>query len=112
MQSHTKTLSSGAQMPVFGLGTFAMDNSEVIKTAIIDLGYRMLDCASFYKNEEMVGNALSEVLASSKVTREEMFIVSKVWWDEVEDVEAACKRSMQRLGVEYLDLYLIHWPIA
>lgn len=73
----------------------------------------MLDCASFYKNEEMVGEALNQCLNVEKcVKREEMFIVSKVWWDEVEDVEAACRRSLKKLGVEYLDLYLIHWPIA
>ena len=73
----------------------------------------MFDCASFYKNEELVGKALHELINVDKtVTREEMFIVSKVWWDEVEDVEAACKRSLQKLGLEYLDLYLVHWPIA
>jgi diketogulonate reductase-like aldo/keto reductase len=73
----------------------------------------MLDCASRYKNEELVGEALTHCLNVDKsVTREEMFVVSKVWWDDVEDVEGACRRSMQKLGVEYLDLYLVHWPIA
>ena len=100
-------------MPNFGLGTYKMDNVDVMKAAITTHGYRMLDCASFYKNEELVGEALSHCLNVDKsVTREQMFVVSKVWWDEVEDVEAACRRSMQKLGVEYLDLYLIHWPIA
>ena len=73
----------------------------------------MLDCASFYKNEQIVGQALSQVINVDKsVSRDEMFIISKVWHDEVEDVEAACKRSLQKLGVDYLDLYLVHWPIA
>ena len=44
--------------------------------------------------------------------REDLFVISKIWWDEVEDVEAACKRSLSKLGLEYLDLYLIHWPVA
>ena len=73
----------------------------------------MYDCASFYKNEQIVGEALNEILVKDQsVKREDMFIISKVWWDEVEDVEAACKRSLQKLGLEYLDLYLVHWPIA
>ena len=77
------------------------------------MGYRMYDCASFYKNEEIVGQGLNEILNVDKsVTREEIYIISKVWFDEVEDCEAACKRSMAKLGVEYLDLYLIHWPVA
>lgn len=67
----------------------------MIKQTASQMGYRMFDCASFYKNEELVGQALNELINVDKsVSREEMFIVSKVWWDEVEDVEAACKRSL------------------
>jgi len=73
----------------------------------------MYDCASFYKNEHIVGKALDELLNQDKiVTREELFIISKVWWDEVDDVEAACWRSLKNLGLDYIDLYLVHWPIA
>ena len=72
------------------------------------MGYKMLDCASFYKNEAIVGEALK----GANIKREDISIVSKVWWDEVEDVEAACRRSLDRLQIEYLDLYLIHWPVA
>ena len=81
-------------MPVFGLGTYAMDNYEAMKKAITELGYRMIDCASFYKNEEMVGKVLNEVLEEKVVAREDLFIVSKVYLDELDDIEAACRRSL------------------
>ena len=58
-----------------------------------------------------MGEAIKNVLAKDK-KREDIFIVSKVWLDEVEDCEAACKRSLAKLGVEYVDLYLVHWPVA
>ena len=103
----TLKLSSGQHFPQFGLGCYKLESSEVIEKAI-HMGYKMLDCASFYANEEIVGEALKK----SGVKRDDISIVSKVWWDEVEDVEAACKRSLQKLGVNYLDLYLVHWPIA
>lgn len=61
-------------------------------------------------NEKTVGKALKEVM--EKVERKDMYIVSKVFWDEIEDVEKACRQSIADLGTEYLDLYLIHWPVA
>ena len=57
-----------------------------------------------------MGEALKSILESGKVKREDLFISSKIWVDEVEDVEGACKRSLSRLGLDYLDLYIIHWP--
>ena len=78
----------------------------------MDIGYRLIDTASRYKNEVAVGKGVNLALQSEKVSREEMFVVTKVWIDEVEDVEAACRRSLARLGLEYVDLYLLHWPIA
>ena len=105
------TLNNGMKMPQFGLGTYKMHNSDTVQAACTQLGYRMFDCASFYKNEEMVGRAFNQVIGKS-VKREDMFVISKVWWDEVNDVEAACRRSLAKLGVDYLDLYLVHWPVA
>ena len=98
-------------MPTFGLGTYMMTSAENMEKAVTELTYKMYDCASYYKNEEVVGEAIKKVLGGDK-KREDIFIVSKVWWNEVEDCEAACKRSLAKLGVEYLDLYLIHWPVA
>ena len=108
----TRDLNNGYKMPVFGLGTFSLKDPKLMEKAITTDGYRMLDCASYYKNEELVGEALGNCFNSGSVARDELFIVSKVWVDEVQDCEAACKRSLQKLGLEYLDLYLIHWPVA
>ena len=68
----------------------------------------MFDTASFYKNEQAVGQGIRD----SGIPRDQVFVISKIWWDEVEDCEAACRRSLERLGMDYIDLYLIHWPIA
>ena len=74
-------------MPRFGYGTYKVEKAETMKRAVIDHGYRMFDCASFYKNEAEVGKALTDLIVTDKsVKREEMFIISKVWWDEVDDV--------------------------
>ena len=106
-------LSDGTKMPMFGLGTYAMTDAQTIKKTVSEMGYRMYDCASFYKNEELVGQALKELFEEEKcVTREELYIISKIWWDEVEDVEAACRRSLTKLGLKQLDLYLVHWPLG
>jgi len=80
--------------------------------AITEIGYRFVDTASNYKNEETVGKAIKIAIDSGKVTREELFIVTKVWIDETEDCEAAIKRSLSKLDLEYVDLYLVHYPIA
>lgn len=100
-------------MPRFGLGTCHMTNSETMKKAVTEKSYRMYDCASFYKNEEVVGEALDALFNKEKaVAREDMFIISKCWINEVEDVAAACQRSLKKLGVDYIDLYLVHWPVG
>jgi diketogulonate reductase-like aldo/keto reductase len=97
---------------MIGLGTDGIQDSEIIYKAIVDIGYRLIDTASRYKNEVAVGKGVNFALQSGKVSRKEMFVVTKVWIDEVEDVVAACRRSLGRLGLEYVDLYLLHWPIA
>ena len=90
-----------------------MHDAATIKAAAVDLGYKMFDCASFYKNEEVVGEVFNEMFNVEKTARrEDVFIISKAWWDEVEDVEAACRRSLAKLRVDYVDLYLVHWPVA
>jgi len=109
-QAKTITLNNGETMPTFGLGTYGMTDSGVMAKAFLELGYEMFDTASFYKNEEVVGEAIKEVLKTK--SRSDFHVISKVWWDEVEDVEAACKRSLAKLGIDQLDLYLVHWPIA
>jgi alcohol dehydrogenase (NADP+) len=110
-----KTLYNGAKIPVIGLGTFGSDNydartiANAVKTAI-EMGYRHIDCASVYGNEKEIGEALQEVFAQGIVTREELWITSKVWNDKHKQVVESCKQSLSDLQLDYLDLYLVHWP--
>jgi alcohol dehydrogenase (NADP+) len=111
-----RTLYTGAIMPAIGLGTFGSDHAshEAVARAVIgaaEVGYRHFDCAAVYGNEHLIGQSLKHVTASS-VKREELWITSKLWNDKhaEEDVIPACKKSLGDLGLEYLDLYLIHWP--
>jgi diketogulonate reductase-like aldo/keto reductase len=97
---------------MLGFGTYGINDWNDLVKPILEIGYRSIDCARFYKNEEEVGKAIKFSLDSGQVKREELFIITKLWIDEVEDVESACKRSLARLGLDYVDLYLLHWPIA
>ncbi|MEG7335387.1 glyoxal/methylglyoxal reductase [Bacillus sp. 0102A] len=107
----TVTLHNGVEMPWFGLGVFKVENgseaTESVKAAIKN-GYRSIDTAAVYKNEEGVGIGIKE----SGVAREELFITSKVWNEDqgYETTLAAFEKSLERLQLDYLDLYLIHWP--
>ena len=106
-----KTLASGAKIPAIGLGTFGSDSyhNEEIANAVaiaIGMGYRYIDCAACYGNEEFIGN----VLKNTPVPREALFILSKLWNDQHNNVAAACKKSMKDLQMDYLDCYLVHWP--
>lgn len=107
----TTTLHNGVQMPWFGLGVFKVnEGSEVVESvkAAIRNGYKSIDTAAVYKNEAGVGQALKE----AGVPREELFITTKVWNADqgYESTLAAFESSMEKLGLDYLDLYLIHWP--
>ncbi len=111
-----KSLASGAKMPAIGLGTFGSDNytAQQVADAVVgaaQAGYRHFDCASVYGNEPEVGNALQAVMQSG-VPREELWITSKVWNDRHGDGEviASCRQSLQDLKLDYLDLFLVHWP--
>jgi len=108
----TTTLHNGVKMPWFGLGVYKMEEGkevvESIKTAI-DLGYRSIDTAALYLNEEGVGQAIKE----SSVPRDELFITTKVWNSDqgYDSTLAAFEESISKLGLDYIDLYLIHWPV-
>lgn len=110
-------LSNGHKIPVLGLGTFGSDlyRAEQIAGAVgfaIRNGYRHIDCAPVYMNEKEIGNVLAGLLREGVVRREELWITSKVWNDAHGDGEvlAACEKSLKDLQLDYLDLYLIHWP--
>lgn len=108
----TTTLHNGVKMPWFGLGVFKMKEGEEAVSSVkaaIELGYRSIDTAAFYENETGVGQAILEV----SVPREELFITTKVWNSNqgYETTLAAFDESIKKLGLDYLDLYLIHWPL-
>ncbi|MGZ4032377.1 MAG: aldo/keto reductase [Tumebacillaceae bacterium] len=113
----TTTLHNGVKMPWFGLGVFKVEEGteavDAVKTAIQN-GYRSIDTAAIYGNETGVGQGIREGMAASGVTREELFVTSKVWNADLgyESTIRAYETSLEKLGLEYLDLYLIHWPKA
>ncbi|GGH85582.1 diketogulonate reductase-like aldo/keto reductase [Pullulanibacillus pueri] len=110
--STTTVLNNGVSMPIFGLGVYKAEDGEEVKQAVeaaLEAGYRLIDTASFYKNEAGVGEAIK----ASGIPREELFITTKVWNDQqgYESTLAAFEESRTKLGLESIDLYLIHWPI-
>ncbi|ASS89329.1 glyoxal reductase [Aeribacillus pallidus] len=109
----TVTLHNGVKMPWFGLGVYKVNEGEEVIQAVksaIKAGYRSIDTAAYYKNEEGVGIAIKE----SGIPREELFITTKVWNDDqgYDSTLKAFDDSLNRLGLDYLDLYLIHWPVS
>jgi alcohol dehydrogenase (NADP+) len=111
-----RKLSSGAKMPAIGFGTFGSDhvNHSVVADALkfaASVGYRHFDCASVYGNENQIGRVLHDLIGNS-IRREDIWLTSKLWNDKhgEEDVFTSCKKTLADLQVNYLDLYLIHWP--
>lgn len=107
----TMVLNNGAAMPRFGLGVFQTEVGTETENAVrwaLEAGYKAIDTAALYRNEAEVGR----IVRSGIVPREEVFVTSKVWTSDLsyERTKAAFDRSMQRLGLDYVDLYLIHWP--
>ena len=116
MASKTVKLNNGKDIPLVGLGTWKSPEGQVYEAvkAAIDVGYRHFDCAYAYGNEEEVGRALKETIAAGKVKREELFITSKLWntYHKRERVHLCLDQSLKALGLDYLDLYLMHWPLG
>ncbi|BBI36461.1 aldo/keto reductase [Cohnella abietis] len=112
----TTTLHNGIAMPWFGLGVFkAEEGAELVQAvkSAIKHGYRSIDTAAIYQNEKSVGQGIREAIVDTQISREDLFITSKVWNADLgyESTLAAYETSLNKLGLEYLDLYLIHWPV-
>lgn len=110
------TLRTGAHLPAFGLGTWKSKPNEVYEAVRVALeaGYTHLDCAAIYQNEDEVGRAIKDAFKAGDITRDKLWVTSKLWNDAHarDAVKPALQKTLDDLRLEYLDLYLIHWPVA
>ncbi|MFB7142262.1 aldo/keto reductase [Gottfriedia sp. NPDC056225] len=109
-------LNNGLEMPIIGLGVFQVEDGQVVIDSVkaaIRNGYRSIDTAAIYQNEEGVGQGIKEALEENGLKREDLFITSKVWNADLgyQSSIDAFELSLKKLGLDYLDLYLIHWPV-
>ena len=103
-------LNNGVKIPIIGLGTYQTNPGKETENAVLyalENGYRLIDTAAYYKNEEYIGDAIRK----SEIPREEIFVTTKIWNDDHSDPEKAFNRSLEKLNLDYVDLYLIHWPV-
>lgn len=112
-----KVLNNGVKMPMFGYGTFQVTDAAECKNSVLEAiraGYRLIDTAQAYGNEEAVGAGIKAALDEGLCERSELFITTKVWFRsfETEDCRKSLDESMKKLGVEYIDMVLLHWPFG
>ena len=116
LKQPTLKLNDGSAMPAFGLGTWKSAPDEVYRAVrhALEVGYRHVDCAAIYGNEDEVGRAIGDSIEAGVVERDDLWVTSKLWNDShlPHHVGPALEESLSRLGLDYLDLYLMHWPIA
>lgn len=109
-------LNNGNEIPILGLGTWQSAPGEVYKAvrAALDVGYRHFDLAYNYRNEDEVGKAIGDAIGEGQVRREDLFLTSKLWLTFLREdrVHIGLERTLADLGTPYLDLYLVHWPMA
>ena len=110
------TFKNNDKMPTLGLGTWKSAKGEVYEVVrkAIEIGYRHFDCASFYGNEAEIGNAISDAIKNGDVIREDLWITSKLWNNrhKKDDIQPAFEITLKDLTLDYIDLYLIHWPVV
>jgi diketogulonate reductase-like aldo/keto reductase len=117
MINNKVTLNNGTKMPWLGLGVFRVDDGPELVNAVrhaIKNGYRSIDGAAIYGNEESMGEGIKQGIKEAGIKREDLFITSKLWNADLAYDEAlkAYEKSIEKIGVDYLDLYLVHWPVA
>ncbi|OFO15607.1 aldo/keto reductase [Corynebacterium sp. HMSC22B11] len=107
------TMNDGRQIPQLGFGTFQLSGETCYNAvrAAITAGYRHIDTAAVYGNEEEVGRAIQDAIDAGEVTRDQLFVTTKLWNDSHDRVAGALDASLERLGLDYVDLYLIHWLV-
>ena len=110
------TLNTGANIPVIGLGTWKSNVGEVYQAVrwALKLGYKHFDCASIYNNQQEIGQAFTDAFREDNLKREDIFVTSKLWNDShyPQDVLPELKQTLKELKLDYIDLWLMHWPIA
>ncbi|XP_030566867.1 aldo-keto reductase family 1 member B1 [Drosophila novamexicana] len=108
--------NNGTQIQAIGLGTYSSLGGDCERATLhaIDVGYRHIDTAYFYENEGEVGQAVRQKIAEGVIKREDIFITTKLWshFHEPERVEYACRKTLANFGLDYVDLYLMHWPYS
>ena len=112
MIAETKQLNDGTKIPLIGLGTSRIENPEEIIYNSIKHGVRLIDTAFKYGNEEQIGKGIQRALNDDKINckREDLIIMGKVWINQRNDPEKALKESLERLNLDYIDIYMDHWP--
>lgn len=108
------TLNNGRRIPLVGLGTYNIPNTEIeelIYNSIKNKGLRLIDTAQFYKNEEEIGKAIKRVLDEGIIQREELFVITKLWPLSFNQVQETLDHQLKILNIDYIDLYLIHLPV-
>ena len=103
-------LNNGLEMPLAGLGTYAIENLAEVIYESIKFGLRLIDTAQFYQNEKEVGEGINKALKEKVVERKDLFIITKVWWTDKHIPEEKLLNSLKELNLDYVDLYLDHWP--
>ncbi|XP_015069485.1 NADPH-dependent aldo-keto reductase, chloroplastic-like [Solanum pennellii] len=116
MRSYQAMLNNGETLPIIGMGTYSGENDretteKAIRTAI-KMGYRHFDTAKIYGSELALGNALRRAIHDGLIEREDIHVTSKLWSSDHHDPVDALQQTLQRLGMEYIDMYLVHWPVA